>query len=221
MRYLFVASRLGFAHQGRLSPGGLEQAGRCVARALASSRAIEKLGVWSQVEQHGVEPVIRQVIGVHAHSALDLEVRVFGGSRLRLMAAVGNACRRQAYDRVMYMFVNQAVLSMLPRHPPYAVWEIGVELFQRVSWSKRRALRRTDTLLSISHHTAKIAVQNNPGLPDSRVVHLCLEPPLFVAELQNDPVTEERYRPAERSRAVLIVGSMFSSMSEYLMPERS
>lgn len=208
MRYLIVAPQLGFESAGELVPGGLLTMGRCVARVLASSPSIEKLGIWSQVDPPGTEPMIESMVRVYAHSALDLDVRSFGGSRFGLASAVAWACLRRTYDRIIYLLVNQSVLSVLPWHPPYAVWEIGEELFQPVSWSKYRALSRADVLLSISRSTSDIAIRNNPGLPQARVVHLCVEPPLFKPDPLDNPVTKEAYDPASRDRAVFIVANM-------------
>ncbi len=208
MKYLLVAPQLGFAPSGKVFPGGLQQFARCVARALASSPTIEKLGVWSLLELPGTEKIIERLIRVYAHPSLDLEVRVFGGSRAGLAAAITWACFRRSYDRIMYLLVNQATLSEMPWHLPYEVWEIGRELFERVSWWKFRALRRADTLLSISQSTADIAVENNPGLPKGKVVHLCVEPPLFEREPWEDPLTAVSYDPAKRDLAVMIVANL-------------
>ena len=210
MRYLVIAPQLGFQSDGSVIPGGLLTFGRCVVRALASSPKVEKLGVWCQVDQSAVGPWIERMIQVHAHRNLDLEVRGFGGSRPRLALKIGLASLHKAYDRIMYLLVNQAVMSILPRHLTYDVWEIGEELYQTVSWAKRRALGRAKNLLSISRNTAQVAVQSNPGLPLGRSVHLCLEPPLYepTPDPQQDPVLAESYEPARRVRSVLIVANM-------------
>jgi len=100
----------------------------------------------------------------------------------------------------------------LPGHPPYTVWEIGVELFEPLTWARRRALLRAERVLSISHSTAEIAEQHNPGLPAAVVVHPCHEPPLFAPEPAVDPATAAPYDPAARAPAVLIVGNMYQTM---------
>jgi phosphatidylinositol alpha-1,6-mannosyltransferase len=119
--------------------------------------------------------------------------------------ALARAIARRDHDRVMYLLVNQAVLAHLPAHPPYAVWEIGVELFEPASWPKRRALRRAEGLLSISQHTAETAARHNPGLPPAQVVHPGLEP-------DENEAASEPYHPAMRASAVLIVGNMYRTM---------
>jgi glycosyltransferase involved in cell wall biosynthesis len=81
-------------------------------------------------------------------------------------------------------------------------------LFQRVSWWKYRAFRRANFLLSISKSTTEIAKCNNPGLPNGRVVHLCVEPPLFAPDYLEDPLANEVYDPTKRDSAVLIVANL-------------
>lgn len=208
MRYLVVASQLGFLPGGGLVPGGLLQFGRCVARALASAPTVTRLGVWAQVDEAAVARDVARMIQVHAHPALELDVHCFGGSRIRLALAVWRACRQHTYDRVMYLLVNQAVLGLVPWHLPYDAWEIGEELFKPISWHKRRALGRAGRLLSISRNTAQVAARRNPGLPEGQPVLLCLEPPLYEPEPVPDPVVAEPYEPAARRRAVLIVANM-------------
>ena len=73
MRYLVVASRLGFLPGGGLVPGGLLQFGRCVVRALASAPTVTRLGVWAQVDEAAVVRDVEGMIPVHAHPALTLD----------------------------------------------------------------------------------------------------------------------------------------------------
>jgi phosphatidylinositol alpha-1,6-mannosyltransferase len=119
--------------------------------------------------------------------------------------ALARAIARRDHDRVMYLLVNQAVLAHLPAHPPFAVWEIGVEVFEAVSWPRRRALRRAERLLSISQHTAETAARHNPRLPRVQVVHPGLEP-------DENEAAAEPYLPVRRTSAVLIVGNMYRTM---------
>jgi glycosyltransferase involved in cell wall biosynthesis len=205
---LVIAPQLGFEPDGSLIPGGLLSFGRCVVRALASSPKIEKLGVWSQVDHPVTEAWITRMIRVHAHDGLDLDVRGFKGSRTRLALSIQLVSFRRTYDRVMYLLVNQSVLSILPLHLPYDVWEIGEELFQPVPYLQYRALVRADRLLSISRNTAHVAALNNPGLPEGIPVHLCLEPPLYEPSLPQGLGSVEPYDPASRQRSVLIVANM-------------
>jgi len=148
------------------------------------------------------------MVRVHAHDALDLNVRGFNGSRTRLALDIQLASLRRAYDRVMYLLVNQSVLSILPLHLSYDVWQIGEELFQPVPYLQYRALFRADRLLSISRNTARVAALNNPGLAEGIPVHLCLEPPLYEPLLPQDTASVEPYDPARRVRSVLIVANM-------------
>lgn len=208
MRYLIIASQLGFTPSGSIVAGGLQQFGRCLVRALASSPSIEQLGIWSQVDQPDAELFIRKMAQVYAHDQIALDIRGFGGNRTKLAMATAEANWMRTYDHVMYLLVNQSVLSLLPGHLPYTIWEIGEELFQPLPFWKYQALYRASSLMSISTNTSRAAIQSNPGLQQGQVVHLCVEPPLFEPESQDDPVTQELYNPVQRNRAVLIVGSM-------------
>jgi phosphatidyl-myo-inositol dimannoside synthase len=208
MNFLIIASQLGFSPSGSLIAGGLQQFGRCLVRALASSLSIERLGIWSQLEQSEAEQHIQRMIQIHAHSQIKLEVRGFGGNRPKLAMAVSLANWQRAYDHVIYLLVNQSVLALLPGSLPYTVWEIGEEMFQPLTFSKYQALHRAESLLSISENTSCATQKSNPGLRPGKVVHLCVEPPLFEPEPLDDPVTHECYEPAQREPAVLIVGSM-------------
>ena len=210
MRYLIVTPHLGFTTSGSTVGGGLQQFGRCLVRALSSCASIKQLGIWSQVDQPETEQFIQKMVQVYTHDRIDLHVRGFGGNRTKLAMAITAANWQRTYDHIMYLLVNPAVLSLLPLHLPYSVWEIGRELFEPLPWWKYQALRRANHLLSISRNTAQIAKQKNPGLPQGQVVHLCMEPALFVPELEDDVI--EAYNPAARESAVLVVGSMFRNL---------
>lgn len=179
MNFLLIAPDLGFAPHGHILPGGLQNFGRCVARALASHRNIDRLSVWTQTDAPATHEFIRRMIEVYAHSKLDLDVRGFGGSRFKLALAVANASIRKSYDFVMYLLVNQSIMAIIPWHPPYAIWEIGREMLVPLPWHKRRAILKAANLLSISSNTSEQALRFNPQLPPARVVHLCKEPPLY------------------------------------------
>ncbi len=207
MNYLLIAPDLGFESAG-VRKGGLQAHGRSVARALASCREIRRLGIWCQVDRTTTLGPIRRMVGAYAHSRLDLDVRVFGGSRLRLSSAMATECLRRSYDKIMYLLVNQATLSWLPAHAPYAVWEIGRELAGPLSWWKCRNLTRAGLRLSISKSTTETASLHNPNLPSAQVVHLCTEPPLYARETLNDSRPAKPYDPTARQRSVLIVGNM-------------
>ena len=207
MNYLLIAPDLGF-QSAAVRKGGLQAHGRSVARALASCRQISRLGVWCQVDTTTALRPIRRMVDVHAHSRLDLDVRTFGGSRIRLSSAMAAECLRRSYDRIMYLLVNQATLSWLPAHAPYAVWEIGRELARPLPWWKCRNLARATLRLSISKKTAETASLQNPYLPPAHVVHLCTEPPLYDRETPEESVRARPYNPAARQRSVLIVGNM-------------
>src|SRR6266852_1923534 len=100
MNYLLVTPQFAFDEQGRATPGGLLQFGRCLARALASSPGLKSLDVWCQVDSPHVEPQLRGLVETYAHPGLDLRVRAFGGQRLRLTRALAESCCRGRFDRV-------------------------------------------------------------------------------------------------------------------------
>ena len=174
MNYLLIAPDLGF-QSAAVRKGGLQAHGRSVARALASCRQISRLGVWCQVDTTTALRPIRRMVDVHAHSRLDLDVRTFGGSRIRLSSAMAAECLRRSYDRIMYLLVNQATLSWLPAHAPYAVWEIGPGAGSAVALVEMPQSARATLRLSISKKTAETASLQNPYLPPAHVVHLCTE----------------------------------------------
>jgi glycosyltransferase involved in cell wall biosynthesis len=209
LRYLVVAPQLGYEPSGKIVPGGLLQFGRCIARAMSSSPSIKKLGIWSQVDSPGVEKLIENTVRTYAHASLDLEIRVFGNSRTKIAREIVIANILKKYDRVMYLLVNQAALGVLPFHIPYDVWEIGEEFFYRISKLKYYALRKANRVLSISFNTTKVAAERNPGLTEAKVVYLCIEPPLYEPEANDDNIAKLPYDPAKRERAVMIVGNIY------------
>ncbi len=211
MRYLVVMPQLGFTSSGDIVPGGLLQFGRCLVRAMASFPAISQLSIWSQVDPPEAEIFIQKMVRVHSHANLSLDVRCYGGNRLRFSLDIASANWAHKVHRVMYVLVNQAVLALLPGHLPYSIWEIGAELFMPVSFLKYQALHRAQTLLSISHNTAQVVAQHSPELLPGQVVHLCLEPPFYGPDPDDDPVATEPFLPAQRDCAVLIVGNVWKS----------
>jgi phosphatidyl-myo-inositol dimannoside synthase len=209
MKLLVITPQLGFEPKGQIIPGGLQQFSRCIARALASSPQITHLGIWAQVDAAETVPLVRKMLESHRHDKIALDVRCFGGSKLRLAGAMMLAILSHQYDQVMYLLVNQAELYLLPGHPPYSVWEIGEELFQPAQPRRFQALMHAERLFSISHSTSAIAQKHNPGLPDATVVHLCDEPPLY--EAPNDSVFVLQlapYHAADRQPAVMILARL-------------
>ena len=101
MRYLIVASQIGFSPSGSIIAGGLQQFSRCLVRALASSPSIKQLGIWSQVDEPEATQFIRNMVRVHAHEEIVLDVQGFGGNRTKLTTAVALANLRRNYDNVL------------------------------------------------------------------------------------------------------------------------
>jgi phosphatidylinositol alpha-1,6-mannosyltransferase len=206
MKYLLVTPQFGYDEKGRATPGGLLQFGRCLARALASSPDLSSLDIWCQVDSRHKETHIAELAQTYAHPKLDLRVRAFGGRRLSLAGALAESCRRGRFDRVMYTLVNQAVLSELPYHPPFDVWQIGTEFFRRLGYTKRRVMRSALRVFSISRHTTQLAAWYTPGLWEGTVVPLCAEPS------DRDLIDNAPYLAGERQAAVLIVGNIHDGL---------
>lgn len=205
MNFLLIVPDLGFTPSGDISPGGLQNFGRCVARVLASTDRIGRFGIWTQTDAPETHILIRKMIDVYAHPALDLDVRGFGGSRRKLAWAVAQASIRKTYDYVMYLLVNQSVMTILPWHTPYAVWEIGREMYVPLPWYQRQALARATDLLSISKKTSEQAQRYNPGLPAAKVVHLCKEPPLYTPLSDADSIAIQTSSSERDAPAVFIL----------------
>jgi len=57
--------------------------------------------LWAQVDAPDAAPTLQNMAAQHAHPALQLDVRLFGGSRAGLAGALLSANWRRVYDRVM------------------------------------------------------------------------------------------------------------------------
>ena len=212
MKYLIVIPQLGFTPSGNIIPGGLLQLGRCVIRALSSSPSISTLAIWCQVDLPAISDHIRRMLSFHAHPNLKIEIKCFGGSKIKIATSIISANIQKSYDRVMYLLVNQSVLSLIPWYIPYDVWLIGEELFHPISKPKFLSLSKADRLLCISHNTTVTAIKNNSGLPLGDVVHLCIEPPIYDPLPTEDNVLGKPYDAKNRDRAVLIVANMHARL---------
>lgn len=205
MNCLLIVPQLGMGANGGYVPGGLAQFGRCVARAMASVKEWDRLGVWSLVDDP--QSVVRtQEMLSRFRSEGELDIRHFGHSRAQLAAALGRECWRSTYHRVMYLHVHLAVLHDVPGHPVYDVWEIGKDVFDPLPSRRYRALRRAGRVFAISHHTDELARLRNPGIPVATVIHPCVEPE--DKEESGECRTPDQYRAERREPAVLIVANM-------------
>jgi phosphatidylinositol alpha-1,6-mannosyltransferase len=202
VRYLLVAPDLGIAGEGRFIGGGLQQFGRCVARVLASAPDVQRLTVWSLVDGAAAAGAVGRLLAPHGAA----ETRTFGGRRLAMALAMVEAIASRRFDAVMYLLVNQATLGLIPGHPPYSVWLIGREMFDRLSPWRRRALASAGRVFSISRNTGDVARRVNPGFRPPRIVYPCVEPGAF--DIPDDALTP----PSRRRPAVLIVGSMHAGL---------
>lgn len=205
MKYLVIIPQLGFKPDGTIIPGGLMSFCRTLVRALAGITSLEQLTILSQMDDIGTEQWVFQMLEPYANPNINLKISCFGGSRIKLTLRV--IYEALHHDEVMYALVNQAVLSTwIPWHPPYAVWEIGRELFEFISARKRLALQSATHLLSISATTDELARKHNPTLKPAKPVLLAVEPPIF-----GEPIglaTNVPYEVSSRSRAVMIVANM-------------
>lgn len=208
MRYLYIAVDLGLDSTGSIKPAGMAQFGRCTARVLASVPAIQQLTIWSLSDDLPSAPHIHRTVSVHAHQQLQIEVKTYANDKRRMAMDLLQAILIRRYDQVMYQMVNQALLANIPFHPPYTIWEVGIEVFEPLSRLKQRAFTYAKQVLSISLSTDEKARQSNPMLPVADVVHLCVEPPLYALPEAEDAALIIPYIPAQRRPVVLILGNM-------------
>jgi phosphatidylinositol alpha-1,6-mannosyltransferase len=161
LRVLIVGtgSRGGIGRYERLLEAALEE--------LATRGDVEWRGVWRRDHPNYLDPRPR------LRAAND-------DSLASLLTAIARACRRWSPDVIYYTHVYLAriapVLPLLGIHTRYVIGTLGVEVWDRLTWSKRLPLAGASTILAISDYTRSrvISVQ---GVPEARckTVHLALE----------------------------------------------
>lgn len=186
-----------------LPPGGVQRAGRHVAAVAAKFAADRKLACnfLSLNDPRGSHHV--------RVGALEFVVSGHGGSKLRfLQAALRAAASEPALVIALHPHLAPAVSLMRARNRRFRsiVFTHGVEVWQRLNWPRRAALRRADLVFAPSTDTAQrlVSVQ---GVPPEKVRRLAWA---------LDPDFEERVAagaslapPAEfprSGRAILTVG---------------
>lgn len=150
-----------------LEGGGRAMAGRLLATGSAAYAAERGIG-WSLLSLGGLDGFAP---GGGAHT--------FRGRQRALALA---AWRRQlgAPGRVAFVYdlLGPARIQAwlpAPLRSPYLVAIYGIEVWQRLSGARSRALRRATLRLATSRHTLDGALLANPGLGAADVVPLCLE----------------------------------------------
>lgn len=205
VHWLIVAPELGINSDGEVIPGGVQRAGRCFCRALASAPALQSLTVFSLMDAPDSAPHLERMLRLYAPPKVTLRIRCFGGSRLQLTAAAWRA--QSQTDKVLYLHLYQTVLGLAPFHRPYTLIGHGAELFEPLVGLRRMALRRADRFIAVSAHTAQTAKRLDPYIPEAQIVPLCLEPPMYQYEVLDSGFVREAV-PSERLPAALMVGTM-------------
>ncbi len=192
MRALVLATRY-------LGPGGIEAYARCVASALADAGTeVEALSLLNGDAQ--VESCPGRYLGHQGRSSTP-----WTHARL-LLETVRRGGR---YDLVVCAHVAVSPLAALARRmlgTPYVVVGHGIEVWDRLGWARRAALRGARSVLAVSHFTARrlAAVQGVP--PDRiRVVHPCVDPALLELADAAPPAV-----PRANATTLLTVGRLSS-----------
>ncbi len=104
--------------------------------------------------------------------------RTFGARHGGLAAATWRRQMRSRRAAFVFDFLGPArVQALVPTtsRAPYLLPLYGLEVWRRLSWTRRRALALATVLVSISEYTMRRARQLNPGLPAAEIVPLALE----------------------------------------------
>lgn len=203
-RWLLVAPDLGMEPGPRYRPGGLQSMGRMIARALAESPTLTHLTIWSLADEDAVvQATLPVLLQGYRHAGLTLDVRAFGGRRLRMALALLR--RRRAFDHVMFVHIGVGTLSRVLPARRHSLWQVGVDVWMPLKGARRRALETAHPLLSISASTDQRMRALNPWAPPGHVVHLGLEP----SEAWSDATEVGEAAPiATRPPVALMVGRL-------------
>ena len=131
------------------------------------------------------------------------------GSLTELLRRIASSTRRWQPDLVIFTHVNLArlgpLLPLLGIRAPYAIGALGVEMWSRVDWTRRRALLRAANVFSISSYTRN-KVHTLQGIPLGRcsTLHLALEDHWRVAARARTRDSILAQRP-EESRGVSLL----------------
>jgi phosphatidylinositol alpha-1,6-mannosyltransferase len=207
-RVLVVTTDCGVAEDGTYRPGGLQLFSRLVARALAESSNLGRLGVLSLLDsQRAMDGTMRGLLDSTKASGVEIAMHGCGGSRAEL--GIVYLRERRHYDLAIFLHINVARLAMLTPLSPMSLWLVGIEVRRRLGPHERFVVRRARPLLSISDFSTQEMHRFNPGLPGATTVHLSVEP--------NEPWLTDKapasdapppYHSVQRSRAVLVVARL-------------
>ncbi len=207
-KLLVVTTEFGADADGSYRPGGMAQFSRCVLKALVRSGRYARVDGWGLCDSSdGAAWLEREYLAPPGGGAFS--VRGFGGNRKGLGLAFLR--RHWHYDRVMFLHVNVARLSVLRPLQPHTLWLVGIEVRRSLAWHERWAVARSAPLLSISQYSSDAMRAHNPALPAGKVVHLCIEPDGPWSPTPAQDAAPHKYVASDRQSAVLIVGRISSS----------
>lgn len=152
-------------------PSGIARYSRMVLLALTSDGwNLELVALMDAVEMgHTASPMISGV-----------EYAPCGGSRYEFIREAALATHRHHPVLILAGHPNFAPLGWLLARlsgAPLVNFIYGIDVFLPLSAPRRWALQRSDRILSISHFTARRAIERNGIPPDRvRVLHNCLDP---------------------------------------------
>jgi phosphatidyl-myo-inositol dimannoside synthase len=110
----------------------------------------------------------------HRSELTNLILSAFSGRRLLFVARMTHLILTRKIDLLLVGHVNYAPVAMLLKliKPSlrYGVMVHGVEVWSRLPWLKRKALRNADFITSVSQYTKRQTVTVNEVIPDR--VHL-------------------------------------------------
>lgn len=114
----------------------------------------------------------------------------FGGSRSRLVQELVARAWRRGHAGTIFCHVNFAVVgSLFPgRSKRYSVVAHGVDVWERLSLTRRIALRRAAEVWPVSDYTARVVCRLHGVHPHrTRVIQNCLDPFWPVSSLAHGP----------------------------------
>jgi phosphatidylinositol alpha-1,6-mannosyltransferase len=208
-KLLVVTTEFGAEADGSYRPSGMAQFSRCVLKALVRSGRYARVDAWGLCDSSGGAAWLeREYLAPDCRGGA-YSVRGFASNRRGL--GLEFLRHHWHYDRVMFLHVNVARLSVLRPIQPHTLWLVGIEVRRSLAWHERWAVARSTPLLSISQYSSDAMQLHNPSLPSGRVVHLCIEPDGPWSRPTTRDAAPPKYVASERESAVLIVGRLSAS----------
>lgn len=137
----------------------------------------------------------------------NLRLAGFGGNRIRFVIAALRAVVSNPVEMLLAGHVNYApvclFLKWLRPSMRFGVSIHGCEVWDRLSFLRRLALRRADFVLSVSDYTKQQAVRNN-GLQKDRIIVL----PNALEWTTNEVSSSTKVRPLPQGIKLLSVGRL-------------